>query len=361
LKGGSAAIGGHLAAGSAGIAGAFTAGSAQVAGSLSAGSLNVLDGPLGVGTGNPAYPLDVNRPGEKFPMRVRGGNDPDDPDKSVYLRLEHATAPSSWGLAVGADGHFALHQIGAADRITVDSSGRVGIGTVPNAALHVTSVDAGAVIRFYRAGGSGAGELTIDNRTAASTADMVYTPVPNPGVVGGGHAFYANNGTSSMLAFGITKDGDTTVKGTLSAKAIACAEGYAHVGGDKGTCIGISPADYDAGCYGDECIDLGMRSCSCYEIGRAYAIGRINATTANDMGGSGEYCLSAIGHCQGHGGGCEEGTQIQVGKIWPHLPLQVAQGLKDFSYLKTEVVALCDQTKPVTHTGFPYGAFRCCY
>lgn len=91
------------------------------------------------------------------------------------------------------------------DSLVVDETGRVGIGTsTPAATLHVKGVE--TPIIFHRAGGHGAGVLSIDNRMAGSAADMVYYPVPD-NARPGGHAFYANQDGGTLFAMGIDREG----------------------------------------------------------------------------------------------------------------------------------------------------------
>lgn len=153
------------------------------------------------------------------------------------------------------------------------------------------------------------------------------------------------------------------VNGTLRATSIegGCTSGYARIAGRVGTCIQIDPSA-EAGCFADECAGIGMRPCSCYEIAAAYVNGVINPTT-DTVNTAGEYCMSGIGHCQGHGAGCNSGTAVEIGKIWPHLPIQRPTWISTNypGYIDTEVVSICDTSRPTAHSGYPYGSYRCCY
>jgi hypothetical protein len=153
------------------------------------------------------------------------------------------------------------------------------------------------------------------------------------------------------------------VNGTLRATSLegGCTAGYARISGRVGTCIQVDPGS-EAGCFGDECVLEGMRPCSCVEIAAAYVSGVINPTT-DTVSTAGEYCMSGTGHCQGHGAGCNEGTTPAVGKIWPHLPTQRPTWSTPTypGYVNTEIVSVCDTSKPTAHSGYPYGSYRCCY
>jgi hypothetical protein len=113
---------------------------------------------------------------------------------------------------VGLNPGYAMSQ----DSLIVDETGKVGIGTsTPAATLHIQG--AALPIIFHRAGGAGAGVLSIDNRMAGSAADMVYYPVPDGGGPGG-HAFYSIQNNHTLFALGIDREGKIGI-GTISPMA----------------------------------------------------------------------------------------------------------------------------------------------
>jgi hypothetical protein len=102
------------------------------------------------------------------------------------------------------------------DSLIVDEAGKVGIGTsTPAATLHIQG--AATPIIYHRAGGQGAGVLSIDNRMAGSAADMVYYPIPDGGRPGG-HAFYSILNNNTIFALGIDREGKIGI-GTISPMA----------------------------------------------------------------------------------------------------------------------------------------------
>ncbi|MFH1357520.1 MAG: hypothetical protein ABII18_10365 [bacterium] len=74
-----------------------------------------------------------------------------------------------------------------------------------------------APLNFYRAGGAGAGEFSIDNRMGGSNSDVIYQALPD-GSGTGGHAFYVNNGSGLQFSMGMDRSGHVGI-GTTTPEA----------------------------------------------------------------------------------------------------------------------------------------------
>jgi hypothetical protein len=88
----------------------------------SSGNANMLfvDGgadAVGIGTGTPADNLHLNESGAT----------------SSFIRFSNSNVSNGWSLGAQSGGRFQLTQNGVADRLIVDSSGKVGIGVTPEA------------------------------------------------------------------------------------------------------------------------------------------------------------------------------------------------------------------------------------
>ncbi len=163
----------------------------------------------------------------------------------------------------------------------------------------------------------------------------------------------------------LTVDADAEVTGTLTvgAELVApCAPGFVRLGGgSSGVCIQEDVSFGEAGCWGDECNRAGYRDCTCSELRQAIQTGRVNPNTdATNL--AGEYCMVLPGHCAAPnpGGGCAGAQSARIGKIWPN-PDPSALPDQFYKIPGADNVAICDTQFPSAHTGYPYGAARCCY
>ncbi|MFH1715483.1 MAG: hypothetical protein ABH857_04775 [Elusimicrobiota bacterium] len=105
------------------------------------------DGKVGVGAVSPQARLHVftklEQPMAYFEGKdLRSSDNPNGPDPSSYVFLKDLDSAELWGLRVGNDGEFAVHQAGKADRLNITKDGKVGIGvTNPNAKLQISQYD----------------------------------------------------------------------------------------------------------------------------------------------------------------------------------------------------------------------------
>ena len=107
------------------------------------------NGKIGVGTSSPAYPLDVAGTSHTY-IGILAGT-----DSSAGLRLRNDAR--DWDLNITTADKFAIYDHTAADtRLTIDTSGNVGIGTTaPVTQLHLAGVDGREALRISGAGGGG--------------------------------------------------------------------------------------------------------------------------------------------------------------------------------------------------------------
>jgi hypothetical protein len=137
------------------------------------------NGNVGIGTDDPGYKLDVYNVGGSVATTRLYGND----QTNVRLRLENiGSSGRTWELVGGLPGannsNFSIYDVtGTATRLTIDSSGNVGVGEANPAAygrftvtssgigVHVNSTSGAGGINFYE-GGSGRFSLRTLNGTA---------------------------------------------------------------------------------------------------------------------------------------------------------------------------------------------------
>src|SRR3989338_10967141 len=94
-------------------------------GQVKAGDFATL-GKLGIGTASPGYTLDVNGGW----IRLTGtGTSWDGATRIGVYDSNNTGGVSGWWMSQNQNGTFALHQNAVGDRLTIDGSGNVGIGT----------------------------------------------------------------------------------------------------------------------------------------------------------------------------------------------------------------------------------------
>jgi hypothetical protein len=165
-------------------------------------SLDNATGNIGIGTTSPGYKLDINTVGGSTATTRLYGND----QSNVRLRLENVgSGGRTWELVGGLPGannsNFSLYDVtGTATRLTVNSSGNVGIGTTnPSNILHLHS-DSGiySLIRgananlasnlaFNHGGGGGRTGVNGQWNISFGSAETNFGATPN---LAGGLAFW---------------------------------------------------------------------------------------------------------------------------------------------------------------------------
>jgi len=156
-----------------GVVGAVGASPDLVLQTNSTERLRILSGGnVGIGTTSPARKLDVNGSGIVRGFLTLYGSGT---NNALFL---HNTA-YEWGTYVDASNNFVIRDWNAAQvRLTIDTSGRVGIGTVPAATLHLVDTS-GPTIRMQRGSnrfwvGAGYDDLSFvsgDSSTAVAVFD----------------------------------------------------------------------------------------------------------------------------------------------------------------------------------------------
>jgi len=166
-------------------------------------------GNVGIGTSSPAAPLDVNG---KIYSRTGG------------LYSDSFNSYSGGATTFGNGSSYSAFYVGATERMRIDSSGNVGIGTAtPQAKLHANSANNATSLFLTPNSGSSAGDYTqlgFGNSAASATVyGGIRTAFVNPAVTSSvSMQFWTDSGSSTYAErMRITQSGGVSIGTTTDA------------------------------------------------------------------------------------------------------------------------------------------------
>ena len=215
-------------------------------GNLSSGvARTYFNGTVGIGTTSPAYLLDVNEDDNVLAFRVTGGgggapmasfvrdvgatgSQVNINAQSNFPQIQFTNTSNTFSIGGDTSGNFKISDaaaIGTNDRITINSSGNVGIGTTsPQKKLHVSSNDQSTA------------RIRLSNTNTASGGDNIDLVAGINNVGQDGFSIY--NATSGQTQFVILNGGNVGIGTTSPGEKLSVAPdtdvsaeiGKAHIG-----------------------------------------------------------------------------------------------------------------------------------
>ena len=195
------------------------------------------DGNVGIGTANPAQKLHVYGSGDIsaiFKSTNAGAEISLDATNGYAALRIFASGTETWRVGnAGQSSSFQIHQLGVGDRLTINSSGNVGIGTTnPQSKLDVIG---DALINSIKAGRGGGNQLT-NTAFGYQTLDSNFSGSNNVAI--GYRALYVNSSGLYNVAVGTTALNSNT-SGEANV-AIGQQALYTNTTGIQNTAVGFT-------------------------------------------------------------------------------------------------------------------------
>jgi hypothetical protein len=173
-------------------------------------------GNVGIGTTSPARKLTVQGgSSDNLPVRVVGGSG----TTKSHMEFQDASTTADYKVTLGSVGDGMSFQAGGSERMRIDSSGNVGIGTTsPDKALTISASD--SQVRLYDADGT--------NQFASFQSDNGITKITSRNNTSHGKiAFQTYNGTAVTERMRIDSSGNLLVGKTATTFGTAGSVSYA--------------------------------------------------------------------------------------------------------------------------------------